>query len=54
MPEGTARVERETWVVQAEPRPGSLEDLYARHVSEAVRLAFLLTRDAVVAEELAQ
>ncbi len=47
-------MDRETWVRQAEPRPGSLEDLYARHVSEAVRLAFLLTRDDGVAEELAQ
>jgi RNA polymerase sigma factor (sigma-70 family) len=35
-------------------RPGSLEDLYVRHVPEATRLAFLMTRDAAMAEDLAQ
>jgi RNA polymerase sigma-70 factor (sigma-E family) len=38
----------------AEPRPGSLEELYVRHVPEATRLAFLLTRDAVLAEDIGQ
>ncbi|MDH4112976.1 MAG: hypothetical protein OEV60_09915 [Actinomycetota bacterium] len=37
-----------------EPRPGSLEDLYVRHIPDAVRLAFLLTRDGGTAEDLAQ
>ena len=37
-----------------EPRPGSLEDLYVRHIPEAVRLAYLLTRDGGTAEDLAQ
>jgi RNA polymerase sigma factor (sigma-70 family) len=41
-------------VEAARPRPGSLEDLYARHLPEATRLAFLLTRDAATAEDLAQ
>jgi RNA polymerase sigma-70 factor (sigma-E family) len=35
-------------------RPGSLEDLYVRHLPEATRLASLLTRDAASAEDLAQ
>ena len=33
-------------------RPGSLEDLYVRHLPESTRLAFLLTRDAASAEGL--
>jgi RNA polymerase sigma-70 factor (sigma-E family) len=41
-------------VEAAQPRPRSLEDLYARHLPEATRLAFLLTRDAATAEDLAQ
>ena len=36
------------------PRPGSLEDLYVRYLPESTRLAFLLTRDATSAEDLAQ
>ena len=36
------------------PRPGSLEDLYVRHAPDAVRLAFLLTHDAALSEDLAQ
>ena len=36
------------------PRPGSLEDLYVRYLPESTRLAFLLTRDAASAEDLAQ
>jgi len=36
------------------PRSGGLGDLYARHLPEATRLAFLLTRDAAMAEDLAQ
>jgi RNA polymerase sigma-70 factor (sigma-E family) len=35
-------------------RPGSLEDLYVRHLPELTRLAFLLTRDVASAEDLAQ
>jgi RNA polymerase sigma-70 factor (sigma-E family) len=35
-------------------RAGSLEDLYVRHLPESTRLAFLLTRDAASAEDLAQ
>jgi len=45
---------------QAEPlgdasdgAPGSLEDHYVRHAPEAVRLAYLLTGDASLAEDLA-
>ncbi|HSL10467.1 MAG TPA: SigE family RNA polymerase sigma factor [Actinomycetota bacterium] len=38
----------------ADPQPGSLEDLYLRHAPEAVRLAFLLTRDGAIAEDLVQ
>jgi RNA polymerase sigma-70 factor (sigma-E family) len=42
-------------VVEAvEPRSGSLEELYVRHVPEATRLAFLLTHDAATAEDVAQ
>ncbi len=39
---------------RVEPRPGSLEDLYVRHVPEATRLAFLLTHDGTTAEDVAQ
>jgi RNA polymerase sigma factor (sigma-70 family) len=35
-------------------RPGGLEELYVRHMPEATRLAFILTRDAASAEDLAQ
>ena len=38
----------------AEPRAWSLEDLYLRHAPEAVRLAFLLTRDGGIAEDIVQ
>jgi RNA polymerase sigma factor (sigma-70 family) len=42
-------------VVEAvQSRRGSLEDLYVRHVPEATRLAFLLTRDAATTEDVAQ
>jgi len=37
-----------------QPREGSLEDLYVRHAPEAVRLAFLLTSDAALAEDITQ
>lgn len=37
-----------------QPREGSLEDLYVRHAPEAVRLAFLLTGDAALAEDITQ
>ena len=40
--------------LQATPRPGALEELYLRHAPEAVRLAFLLTRDAAGAEDIVQ
>ena len=39
---------------RVEPRPGSLEDLYVRHVPDATRLAFLLTHDGPTAEDVAQ
>ncbi|MGZ8598437.1 MAG: RNA polymerase sigma factor [Actinomycetota bacterium] len=35
-------------------REGSLEDLYVRHAPEAVRLAFLLTSDGALAEDITQ
>jgi RNA polymerase sigma-70 factor (sigma-E family) len=38
----------------AEPRIGTLEELYLRHAPEALRLAFLLTRDAAGAEDVVQ
>jgi RNA polymerase sigma-70 factor (sigma-E family) len=44
-----ARVEE-----KAAPGEGRLGDLYARHVPDAVRLAYLLTGDRVLAEDLAQ
>ena len=37
-----------------EPRAGSLEELYLRHAPDAVRLAFLLTADAHLAQDVAQ
>jgi RNA polymerase sigma-70 factor (sigma-E family) len=37
-----------------EPAAGRLEELYVRHAPEAVRLAFLLTRDAALAEDITQ
>jgi RNA polymerase sigma-70 factor (sigma-E family) len=37
-----------------EPRIGSLEELYLRHAPEALRLAFLLTRDGAAAEDIVQ
>jgi RNA polymerase sigma-70 factor (sigma-E family) len=45
---------QQAFVRRAEPRPGSLEDLYLRHMPDAARLAFLLTRDRATAEDLAQ
>ena len=39
---------------RVDPRPGSLEDLYVRHVPDATRLAFLLTHDGPTAEDVAQ
>lgn len=36
------------------PSPGSLEDLYVRHAPDAVRLAYLLTSDGPLAEDLTQ
>jgi RNA polymerase sigma-70 factor (sigma-E family) len=38
----------------AEPREHSLEDLYVRHAPDAARLAFLLTGDRELAEDVAQ
>lgn len=38
----------------AQTRGGSLKDLYVRHAPEAVRLAFLLTSDAALAEDITQ
>ena len=39
---------------QTERRSGHLEDLYVRHSPEATRLAFLLTSDRELAQDLAQ
>ncbi len=40
-------------VVETDPgRPGRLEDLYARHAPDAYRLAYLLTGDRPLAEDL--
>lgn len=36
------------------PSPGSLEDLYVRHAPDAIRLAYLLTNDGPLAEDLTQ
>jgi len=47
-------MEQQAFVRPAEPRPGRLEDLYLRHMPDAARLAFLLTRDRGTAEDLAQ
>lgn len=48
-------MESEEWVAgRVEPRPGSLEDLYVRHVPEATRLAYLLTHNDAIAEDVAQ
>jgi len=38
----------------SEPREGSLEDRYVRHAPGAVRLAYLLTSDAALAEDITQ
>ena len=38
----------------ARPSPGSLEDLYVRHAPDAIRLAYLLTSDGPLAEDLTQ
>jgi len=55
MREGAPTVtEADTASGASEPRPGSLEDLYLRHAPEAIRLAFLLTQDAAMAEDVAQ
>lgn len=35
-------------------KPRSLEELYVRHTPDAARLAFLLTHDAALAEDIAQ
>jgi RNA polymerase sigma factor (sigma-70 family) len=39
---------------RTDPMPGGLEDLYVRHAGAAVRLAFLLTGDPELAQDLAQ
>jgi RNA polymerase sigma-70 factor (sigma-E family) len=46
--EGVASIEPD------EPSGGGLEDLYLRRAPEALRLAFLLTRDGQVAEDIVQ
>lgn len=44
-----------TTVAEAtEERAGRLEDLYVRHAPAAVRLAFLITSDRELAQDLAQ
>ena len=48
-------VDQQTEAAMAsEPREGSLEERYVRHAPEAVRLAYLLTSDAALAEDIAQ
>ncbi len=37
-----------------EPREGALEGLYVRHAPDAIRLAYLLTSDAQLSEDLVQ
>ncbi len=39
---------------RAERQAGRLEELYARHAAEAVRLAYLITQDRELARDLAQ
>jgi len=39
---------------RTEPASGRLEDLYRRHAPDAVRLAYLLTGDRALAEDLVQ
>ena len=53
-PEGPARSERA--LIQAARRgdPGAVEDLYRRHWKQAYRAAYLVTRDAHAAEDIAQ
>jgi RNA polymerase sigma-70 factor (sigma-E family) len=51
----SAKVDQRTDAAQvSEPREGSLEDRYVRHAPEALRLAYLLTSDAALAEDIAQ
>jgi len=48
-------VDRHTETAEvSEPREGSLEDRYVRYAPGAVRLAYLLTSDAVLAEDITQ
>jgi len=53
-PDGAARSERA--LIQAAQRgdPGAIEDLYRRHWKPAYRAAYLVTRDAHAAEDIAQ
>ena len=53
-PEGAARSERA--IIQAAQRgdAGAIEDLYRRHWKPAYRAAYLVTRDAHAAEDIAQ
>ena len=54
VPESAARSERS--LIQAAQRgdPGAVEDLYRRHWRPAYRAAYLVTRDAHAAEDIAQ
>ena len=45
-------VDRPTAEEVPQPAEGSLEDLYLRHAPEAIRLAFLVTGDAALAEDI--
>src|SRR5688500_14105318 len=49
-----ARVVDRDLVKGIDGRPGRLEELYVRHIPEATRLAFLMTHDASIAEDVAQ
>ena len=51
---GTATVDEGPADTDVEPHRGTLEELYVRHAPEAARLAFLLTHDASLAEDIAQ
>ena len=52
-PDSEERIQAESLGDAPDEAPGSLEERYVRHAPEAVRLAYLLTGDAGLAEDLA-
>ena len=52
-PDSQGRIEAKSPDGVPDETPGSLEERYVRHAPEAVRLAYLLTGDAGLAEDLA-